>query len=115
MATPASTDTFIALAVERLSARTYGDRYAHLDDGTPGVVHLVDSYDMVDLGRRIAEGDPEAYSLWCSDTDAVSCTLEDALAAWTTDAPSDEVVAHVRAQAVETGNTITIAAIDMLR
>ncbi len=56
-------------AAEYLTATPDGDEWAYYAHET-GRRYRVSEEDMADLGRRLREGQPDAYSLWCAETSA---------------------------------------------
>lgn len=56
-------------AVEYLCGTRHGDHVVYRDDGTR-MYYVVDIYECESLGRRLASGERDAYSLWCADTTA---------------------------------------------
>lgn len=71
-------DELIEFAVKYLGATAYASytRYGYTDEGVDSTVWLVTDDDMADLGRRLADGQPDAYSRWCSETTASTTTAK---------------------------------------
>lgn len=108
----------IALASIKLSATEYarGVYWGHVAAETPGVVYLVDEDAMLDLGHRLAAGQPDAYSRWCAETDSESTTAADLIGLnpeWRTDGSLDNLNG-LREAAGGAGDYLTCAAIDHL-
>ena len=62
-----STESPLETAVEFLNAEKVEDGYKYFDDASRKY-WLVGEHDLEDLGRRLQANEPDAYSLWCSDT-----------------------------------------------
>lgn len=104
----------IAAAASLLDAREYdgGELFGYYSHETQSVWVVSDTA-MVDLGRRIACGQKDGYSLWCqeSDTDEVSDEMvSDAIM----DAGDLAGVKSLRAAAAAAGDIATVAALDLI-
>ena len=59
-------------AVEHLNAEEHSEGYKYFDHAT-GLYWISDAIDVEDLGRRLQASEPDAYSVWCSDTVSDFC------------------------------------------
>lgn len=61
--------TDLRRAIDHLGAERRGRAEWAYDEGNgDGVIYIVGSDDMRDLGRRLRVGQGDAYSLWCAAT-----------------------------------------------
>ena len=80
---PAVTESAIATAVAYLHATPLAGEtlYAYCEEQQPGMVFVNTAEELADLGERLARGEKDAYSLWCADTTAASCSALDVVRA----------------------------------
>jgi hypothetical protein len=115
MTTTTETPIDITPAIDLLHARSYegGLRYAY-EAKEVSEVYLVTRERMEDLTTALArDEDGNAYSLWCSEpiTDDEHCSLEDVRSNAIDDDPDLDAY---RTEAISAGDTLTVAAIDLL-
>jgi hypothetical protein len=115
---PATKDELLALAVAKLDPTSYAREtlFAYVAAEQPGTVYLVDDDAMIDLGRRLAANEPNAYSRWCAETDSESTTAADLIGLmpeWRTDGTLDNLNG-LREAAGSAGDYLACAAIDHL-
>jgi hypothetical protein len=58
---------FLQLAIVHLRARRVARGYQYRDDAT-GREWVSSAHDLIALGRMLARGEADAYSLWACDT-----------------------------------------------
>lgn len=109
---------YINHAAEYLNATRYAGEtlFGYVAAETPGVVYLVDEDEMLDLGRRLAAGERDAYSLWCAETSPESITAAELMSVcpeWRTDGSLDDLDG-LRESAGAAGDYLTCAALDHL-
>lgn len=108
----AAEPTAIETARAYLNASAYAGEtlFAYTEQQQPGVVFLVTAEEIADLGSRLQRGERDAYSLWCADTTASSCSAGDVVDALPELYDTGLDVDALREEAGAAGDYLTCAA-----
>ncbi len=121
---PAVTESAIATAVAYLHATPLAGEtlYAYCEEQQPGMVFVNTAEELADLGERLTSARVEkdalmrdrrlsvAYSLWCADTTAASCSALDVVRALPELHETGLDVDGLREQAGAAADWLTVAA-----
>ena len=107
-----ATESATATARAYLNASAYAGEtlFAYTEQQQPGVVFLVTAEEVADLGSRLQRGERDAYSLWCADTTASSCSAGDVVDALPELYDTGLDVDALREEAGAAGDYLTCAA-----